>query len=737
MLALPTPAAAATLYVATTGNDHWSGTLDEPNLPQSDGPFATLGRARDELRKLRAAGVLQGESTVWVRGGSYPLSQTFTLDAQDGGNPQAPIIYRAYGKEQPILTGGRAVTGFTPYKGEILRTDVAAQGLKGIYFRQLLFAGQRQPLARYPNYDPQNPYGGGWSYVDGKFCPMYSEVPGEDKHTLHFKAADARTWSRPEEGEVFIFPRFNWWNNIVGIKSIDAENHTITLRNDCSYAIRPNDRYYVQNLLEELDAPGEWYLDGKDSTLYFWPPSPLADQSVSVPVIKTILELGPGTAHVTFRGFTFECCEETAIKLNQTTDCLIAGNIIRNVGGYNGAGISVNGGLRNGVVGNDIYGIGRSGITIDGGDRQTLTPAENYADNNYIHHIGVAFKQGVGIELNGCGNRASHNLIHDGPRMGIMFSGNNLLIEYNHIRHVNLETEDTGAVYTGGRDWISSRGTVVRYNYFHDILGYGQKNGKWISPYFAWGVYLDDNAGGVDIIGNIIARCTRAGLHLHNGRDNLIQNNIFIETGQMQVEYDGWTATNRMWLQHYPTMIKGYASVANQPAWKNMRNMQVSPDQAILPNGMVMTGNQVFCNIFYYLTPQARLYRMSNVPFDHNAFDYNLIFHGGLPLLTGQKPVPPDTEPLGEWKAWQALGADLHSVVADPLLVDPAHDDYRLRPDSPAFSLGFKAIPVEKIGPYADDLRASWPIVEAEGAREHPANPPGSTDAADPTKKSN
>ena len=65
-------------------------------------------------------------------------------------------------------------------------------------------------------------------------------------------------------------------------------------------------------------------------------------------------------------------------------------------------------------------------------------------------------------------------------------------------------------------------------------------------------------------------------------------------------------------------------------------------------------------------------------------------------------------------------GQDRHSLVADPLFVDPDNDDYRLRADSPAFKLGFKAIPVEKIGPYQDPLRASWPIVEAEGAREKP-----------------
>ena len=113
--------------------------------------------------------------------------------------------------------------------------------------------------------------------------------------------------------------------------------------------------------------------------------------------------------------------------------------------------------------------------------------------------------------------------------MGIVFGGNNLVIEYNHIRHMNLETEDTGAVYTGGRDWISSRGTVIRYNYFHDMLGFGRgDDGRWESPHFAWGVYLDDNAGGVDVIGNIVVRRLCGLIHLHNGRDNLIENNIFV-----------------------------------------------------------------------------------------------------------------------------------------------------------------------------------------------------------------
>lgn len=530
-------------------------------------------------------------------------------------------------------------------------------------------------------------------------------------------------WSRPEEGEVFIFPRFNWWNNIAGIKSIDTETRTITLKNDCSYAIRPNDRYYVQNLFEELDSPGEWYLDKKDSTLYFWPPSALTGKTVSAPALQTLVELA-GTSNVTLRGFTFECCSGTAISLNNATSCLIAASIVRNVGDYNGNGIVIHGGSYNGAVGNDIYQIGRSGITVDGGDRITLTPAGNVADNNYIHHVGIYYKQGVGVDLTGCGNRASHNLIHDTPRMGISYSGNNLVIEYNHIRHVNIETEDTGIVCTGGRDWISSRGSTVRYNFLHDSLGFGQKDGKWVSPHFSWGVYLDDNAGGVDVIGNIIARCASGAIHLHNARDNWIQNNIFIENGPQQAHYDGVEGTSKMWLNYTAPMIKGYESVVNQPAWKGMRNMQISPTEAVLPNGLVMAGNQMFCNIFYYLNPKSKLYTMWNVPLDHNPIDYNLVYHKDLPILINNRGSKPDMASTVDWKSWQALGEDTHSVIADPHFVDPARDDYHLLPDSPAFALGFKEIPIEKIGPYADELRASWPIVEAEGVREHPLNVP-------------
>ena len=893
---LSTAALAAEWHVSLSGSDAWSGSLAEPNVGRTDGPLATLERARDVIRERKKAGLAE-PVTVFIHAGNYSLAKTFTLSKDDSGTAEEPVVWRAYGNDTPVLSGGAVIANWQPVAddaptgGRLLKADLAAQGLDKANVSQLIFAGRRQHLARWPNFAPSNPYGGGWAYVDGKVLPMYSDVEGESKRSLIQKPTDARTWARPTEGEVFIFPRYNWWNNIVRIHEHDAASRKITLTADCSYAIRPGDRYFIQGMREELDAPGEWYHDRATHSLFFLPPEPLGERPVWVPTLATIFAIGPDTEHVTIRGLTFECCNGTAVAIRNSRHCRVAGCTIRNVGNSSGSGVSIEGGSDNAVLGCDISETGSHGISISGGDRTTLTPARNCAENNYIHHVGVFHKQGVGVALVGVGNRVAHNLIHDCPRMGIMFSGNNLEIEFNHIRHVNLETEDTGAIYTGGRDWISSRGSVIRHNFFHDSLGYGREGEKWVSPHFAWGVYLDDNAGGVDVIGNIVARCSRAGLHLHNGRDNHVENNVFIDCGPQQIEYSGWTKDNKYWTRHFPTMVKGYESVAGQPAWQSVRNMQLHPKDAVLPDGLVMTGNQFLRNIVDYRDPRAKLFSFRNLPFDHYKSDDNVVWHHGLPLLTGQRKIGktlatvaidnagfeagkagalPDTwrwqmkpvdavaalaegdapggkralginagmgknadgkelsaqvvsaefaikpshsyrlsaslranepgvmvglmlqshipnvffwgsspnqatidtawkpveftfrvpaagepryhekmtkgvvridvngagadvlvsdvkleevEALDEWTSWQALGFDGKSVVDNPLFIDRDKDDYRLRPESPALKLGFQPIPIEKIGPYADDLRATWPIVEADGVREKPLTP--------------
>ncbi len=718
VLLLPSLLAAADLYVSPAGRDAWSGLLAAPDSAGTDGPFATLERARDEIRRRHASpGAPREPITVHVRAGRYLLAAPLVLEARDSGTADAPITWRSYRDERPLLLGARPVTGFVPHEGKVLKADLARQGFAAPAFSMLLCDGRQQPLARYPNHDPRNPYGGGWAYVDGKPVPMYTDVPGEDRRTFRLRETDTRPWARPTEAEVMIFPRYNWWNNVVRIASLDPATRTVVLAADCSYPIRPGDRYYVRGLREELDAPGEWHLDRTSRTLYFWPPDGADLASVVVPVLRTLVELKPGTAYITFRGLTFEGCEGTAISLQSTRACRLVACTVRNVGDYRGNGIAIEGGSDNGVIGCDLHHIGASAIVLGGGDQLTLTPAGNFAENNYIHHPGVVYKQGVGLSLRGVGQRAAHNLIHDCPRFAIQFSGNLHVMEFNHVRHVNLETADTGAIYTGGRDWLGSRGCIIRHNFFHDMLGYGFENGKWVSPHFAWGIYLDDNTGGVTVFGNIVARAVRGGIHLHNGRDNIVENNVFAEGTQQQIQLSGWTDKHRYWATHSPTMFKAYDDAIAHPAWRAMPRMDLHPRDAVLPDRTIMAGNRFARNIVWWRSPAAAYVAFRNFSFGHNSIDRNLLWNAsGRPLRTGLKK--PD---LDEFAAWQAAGMDAHSVIADPRFVAPERDDFRLRPDSPAFALGFQPIPVEKIGPYASPDRATWPIVEAEGAREHPA----------------
>jgi len=883
-LFLCSSAFAADWYVAPNGNDAWSGKLPAPNADATDGPFATLAKARDTIRPT------PGARTVHLREGLYELPQGLKFTNEDSGRDYAPVVWQAFENEKPVLIGGRAIRDWKPWRDGILQVDLAAQGLKGAAFKQLLFAGQRQILARYPNFDPKNPYGGGWAYADGEMWPMYADKDGENRHTLQVKNSDWRQWARPEEVEVFIFPRYNWWNDVLRVKSVDAASYTITTAKDASYAMRANDRFYFQGAIEELDAPGEWYLDRTNSTVYFQPPAGIDTATVHIPTTRDILRFD-ATEYLTLRGLTFECAEGSAIVFVNSHHNRVIGCTVRNVGDFSGTGIAINGGTNNGIVGCDISFTGSNGVALSGGDRPTLNEAGNFVDNCYIHHVGVFYKQGVGVALSGVGQRVSHCLVHDTPRFGIMFAGNNHVLEYNHLRHLALETEDVGATYCGGRDWISSRGTVIRYNFIHDVLGYGW-NGKWVSPYFAWGIYLDDNSGGVDVIGNIVARCGRSLMHGHSARDARVENNIFVEGGLRQWEFNGWLTSHRFWTSHFESMVKGYESVVDQPAWRFLRGMQFHPRDIPDAEGRVMSGNVFQRNIIAWKNDEAKALNVVAFNADRNTFDHNLYWHHGQPLKTGirkaGKPIggnlvgnpgfekgepgkmptdwnwqirtpesnvvlveeegqrvlridaafdaakqrdnypivasrdielkpgasyrlrarlrtdrdtasagllvqyyhgpkdgqpghfwgssPSDakltrawqavefnftvpakgekgwhermknfrvrldwrekegalfaddlaleeTEALDEWQSWQLAGGDRNSVVADPKFLAPEKDDYRLAPDSPAFALGFKAIPVEKIGPYPSADRASWPIIEAEGAREKPLSP--------------
>ena len=888
----PVEGKRALVYVAPNGDDAWTGARPEPHADGTDGPVATVRRAIAVARERRRGSASGYE--VCILGGTYPLPETVVLTEADSGTADAPTVIRAYEDERPVLVGARQLQGWVPHTGAIMRTELAANGLAGRRPKQLFTAGRRLILARYPNADPSKPFTGGWAYVDKDAAPADALESAGAKRLLRMREQDVRPWAHPDRGELFIFPGHEWWNNIVPIAAVDHAQRLVTLTRDCSYAIAPEDRYYVRGMLEELDAPGEWCVDASGETLYLWPPASLADAPVLVPVMRTIMEL-KGAHHVRIERLTFRYCDGHALALRDSEHCVVAGCTVRDVGDYHGSGVSVSGGRENGVVGCDISDTGHSGISLSGGDQKTRTPAGNYAENNHITRTGVYYKQGAGISVQGVGNRVSRNTIHHVPRWAIGFGGNDHVIELNRLHHVSLETTDTGAIYGGSLNWLSGHGVVIRHNFIHDAIGRGRRNGEWRAPFYAWGIYLDWTAMGVTVFGNIVTRTPRAGIMVHDGRFNTIENNIVFGCGTgkhddaSQIELSGWHSEHFFWKRGMDFgWVKQFESVTGQAAWSRDGTTLRDPRRSALPDGRTMHSNRLRRNILCSLAPQAQVFRFRNVAFEHNPSDHNLVWQGGTAIKTGTFRVREETGPnlvanpgfeegqegtlppgwssrlpweacrvsrvtdsphtgngvlllagvasaelagkpswerqvaaqtpfirtvvpgqhyrvaawvkaedpgtrvrlealsykggaydvrlskpettvgtewqrlegafrlprpgdggyrpgmettfyirvillqdegtlwvddvclrqatiMDEWEAWQAEGMDRHSVVADPLLVDPSNDDFRLRPESPAWGLGFERIPVERIGCYADRWRATWPLVPPPG----------------------
>ena len=158
---------AIVLYVAANGNDAWSGRLAAPNAGKTDGPFATITRARDAIRELKRTGRLDESVTVQIRGGTYLIDRPITLTPDDSGAEGRPVTYAAYPGEQPVLCGGRLITGWRPHKDGIYVADLPDARAGGWYFRQLFADGKRQVRARYPNVHLTDPLRKGFLYCHG------------------------------------------------------------------------------------------------------------------------------------------------------------------------------------------------------------------------------------------------------------------------------------------------------------------------------------------------------------------------------------------------------------------------------------------------------------------------------------------------------------------------------------------------------------------------------------------
>lgn len=696
------------LYVSPTGDDVNPGTRGKP--------FATLTRTRDEIRRLKGLGNLPvGGVTVEIAGGRYGLKASFALSAEDSGTAEAPIVYRCAPDARAWLFGGQdvPVASLSPLKDAALRDRLPADAVSHVrcldlnrlgipYYRRLpdrfnCYTLRRGPFPEALGYKPEYGYEPGlWTplevFCDGQALPparwpnrgfvQIDEVL-DDGDGSSFEGTITRggTFSVPSlkekltlwagADELILFGYFyrDYFGYSVRVGKIDLQRSAVTLSQGVmDTKNKPHQRFYAQHLPEELDLPGEWYLKRETGILCLWPPKDAMTLTLSV-LKEPMIQLSD-VSFVTIDGLGLEGGRGDGVEITGGLSNRVEACEIRNVGG---TGVSVRNGAGHRVAGCDIHHTGRGGIYLNGGDRKTLTPAGHMAENNHIHHTSRLVRNyTVPLGLDGVGNRASRNLIHDVPHIAVQFKGNDHVMELNEIFSVLEETNEAGIFYTG-RDW-TSRGNIIRYNFIHHSTGVP-----------SWGVrfvHLDDNASDTEIYGNICYKL-EDGIAICGGHYNKIHDNLFVQCKET-------ISLGSRDIDMFKGDGKGGFELAD-------------------PDGNGKT-------IAKYL----RLYKWNEPPYS-TRYPKLIEAFGKTPIaapwwneIERNLAVDCDKHIVATQKSaeWECVVRD-NWEGDDPGFVEPDHTklNFRLKPDALAYTkIKFQPIPYDRIGVYASPERSVWPV---------------------------
>lgn len=683
LLAVVSPVAGGdtvVFYVAPGGNDAADGSIDRP--------FASLARARDAVRQARSGDVER--ITVFLRGGDYYLTEPVVFAAADSGDSDTRIEYQAYPGELVALSGGFALElDWQPYEDGIVSAKVPARIEK---IDQLFVGGRRQHPARYPNYDPHAKFFGGTS----------GDAISPER---------ARTWKRPEGGYMHALHEAMWGSKhyeIVGVDDNGAIRFKGGWQENRGGGFDPvfrggyhKDYLCVENLFEELDAPGEWYFDARTKTLYLIPEPEvdLAQVQVIGAGLKQLVVVR-GTAdepvrNLHFRGLHFRHTQRVfmepyerllrgdwsiarlaAVHIEGAEDCSVQDCHFEDLGG-NGVLLSrYNRRVR--VEGCRFTRLGESAVCLVGDIHSVRSPAVEYGTtlpqdqidltpgpkgpdypaqctvhDNLMHNFGLIGKQVAGVFLSMSEDiTVSHNTIYQCPRAAICINDGcwgGHRIEHNDVFDTVRESGDHGPFNSWGRDrwWKTS------YNGGRGIEPFAKerakldnhkttiiRNNRFAHPGgHSWGIDLDDGSSNYLVRDNL---CLGMGVKLREGFFRTVENNIII---------DGFGGFH-IWMPACDDVIARNIFVSDEP----YQFIRANPEYA----------RQFDDNLFH---SRSGAIRITGV--------------GSGPLTFAQ---------------WQARGFDTHSVIADPMFVDPAHGDYRVRDGSPALKLGFRNFPMDRFG---------------------------------------
>jgi Right handed beta helix region len=596
-LLIAVPLGAADLYVAPQGDDRADGSRARP--------LASLEAARDAVRRLRASAPSEAV-TVWLAGGTYVRSASFVLEAQDSGTSAAPVRYQALDGDTPRLVLSQPVPSTAvrvvddaavlarlapAARGQVVRIDLAAAGIAPLKplpklftdhggLPQVVFADKRLPIARWPDD----------GYVT--IASVQSGGSQADKPPVFTYRGDrAQRWTTAlaQEGVwVGAFWRVPWVRQIVRVQGIDPARQQITLAAPVPGGIGSKyskevdgtrvgdgkEPWFVFNLLEELDAPGEWCADPANGVIYCWPPAPLTSGNLRIDAITAPVVSINAAQHVVLSNLTIAGGLGDGIRIDGGAGVIVRSCRIQTVGAV---GIRVNGGSGHQVRGCDIADSGAEGLILTAGERAALTAGAGELVNNHVHHYGAIAPMVSGIVVGGVGNRVAHNLLHDGPYGGVLFTGNDHVLEHNEVHHIGLDGGDLGAFYSNG-DW-ASRGNRIRFNLVHHAPN-------------ANAFYVDDGKSGDHIHDNLVyaAAC---GPFIGGGHHHQVRNNLMIAcTKGMHIDDRGVARRYDRTARHLMRELERLPTTT--PPWSERYPelaQMFTEDRLTLPTGNELRGN--------------------------------------------------------------------------------------------------------------------------------------------------
>ncbi len=664
------PAAAQDFYVAPQGDDSAPGTKRRP--------FATLARARDAVREAKSAA--KGPLTVWLRGGTYELREPLVLGPEDSGTADCPILYSACPGETPVISGGRRITGWQRGAEGVWTVHLPEVERGEWYFRQLHVNGERRPRARLPK--------------EGLHTIAAPGDPPKRSFAFHPGEIDP-AWRNLDDVEIVVL---QYWSEArQRIESVDAAANVVRFTGDCFRPANWSRGWYAENVYEGLTEPGQWYLDRKSGVLSYrpLPGEDIEQATVVAPVTEEWVRLdgspetGEFVEHVTFQGLTFEYSAwslgerlgysypqssveltpgeplwvgwyideglstpqsqapvPAAIRARGARHVRFEGNEIAHTGAW--AFYLAPGGCRdNEIVGNALHDLGAGAVRVGGPDippDPSLATGGAVIADNRVHDCAQVYFGATAIYIGqSSGNRVAHNEVSGDCQWAVSVGWGwgympPTAARDNIIEYNHCHDLGTGVLGMHAAIYLLGiqPGTSVRHNLIHHVAAGGS------------GIALDNSSVGIVVEHNVIHRvAAHALLFNFNDLGNVLQNNVL--------------------------------------ALADLSLVNRSGD----PGKLDQTG-VFYHNLFYYRGDACRPFTPDTWANYEIILDHNLYWDA-----TGQ-PV----RPLGmSFAEWQEQGLDRHSVVADPLFADPEHGDFTLRPESPAFALGFQPIDVSAVGP--------------------------------------